>query len=118
MYEFQKNDNEEIVLISDNSILKKADKNILISIILTNKRMILLDYPVKSNNYEEAMRTSRGTSYILKKEPILIIDLKEIESIIEDDDFDKYVLDTSNYFYLKDISVRNKIKELRDFNSK
>ena len=100
MYNFNKLDNEEILIISDQSILKKEGKDIMISTILTNKRLILLDYPEKSNNYEEAMRTSRGADYILQKEPILIIDLDDIKEIINENNFDKYVLTTSNYFYL------------------
>ena len=75
IYNFNKLDNEEILLISDESVLKKADNEEEISTIVTNKRLILLDYPEESNNYEEAMRTSRGADYVLQKEPILIIDL-------------------------------------------
>lgn len=112
MYNFEKLEGEEIVLISDESIVKKEDEEVSISTIVTNKRMILLDYPDKSNNYEEALRTSRGVDYVLKKEPILIIELQDIVNIIEENDFDKYILNTSNYFYLKDKCIKNKMKEL------
>jgi len=111
MYNFEKLSNEEILLISDETILKKDEKEIIISTILTNKRMILLDYPEKSNNYEEALRTSRGADYVLKKEPILLIDLKQIKNI-EEENFDRYILSDSNYFYLKDENIKNKLKEL------
>ena len=112
MYNFEKLIGEQILLISDESILKKAQEEINISTILTNKRLLLLDYPSESNNYEEALRTSRGVDYIMKKEPILIIELNDIVAIIEDKEFDKYVLNTSNYFYFKDDAIKNVIKEL------
>ena len=112
MYNFNKLDNEEILIISDESILKKEGKDIMISTILTNKRLILLDYPEKSNNYEEAMRTSRGTDYIIQKEPIFIINLDDIEKILEEDFIDKYVLKTTNYFYLGNEEIKAKVKEL------
>ena len=114
IYNFNKLDNEEILLISDESILKKDDKEEKISTIVTNKRLILLDYPDASNNYEEVMRTSRGADYILQKEPILTIDLDDIKEIINENNFDKYVLTTSNYFYLNDKEIKTKINELLD----
>lgn len=112
MYNFNKLDNEEILLISDESILKKDDKEEKISTIVTNQRLILLDYPEASNNYEEALRTSRGANYISQKEPILIIDLDSIKEILSENNLDKYVLNTSNYFYLNDSEIKNKINEL------
>jgi len=112
LYNFNKLDNEEILLISDESILRKDDKEEVISTIVTNKRLILLDYPEESNNYEEAMRTSRGADYILQKEPILIINLEEIKEIVNENNFDKYMLITSNYFYLNDNEIKTKINEL------
>ena len=112
MYNFQKLDNEEILLIRDDSILKKADKDIVISTIITNKRLILLDYPSEINNYEEAMRTSRGTDYIKQKEPILIVNLEDIKEVVKEENFDKYVLNTSNYFYLNDNEVKDKVIDL------
>lgn len=112
MYNFEKLTGEEILLISDDSILKEGDHEITISTIITDKRLLLLDYPSKSNNYEEALRTSRGVDYISKKEPILIIKLKDIDKIIEEDKFDKYLLNDSNYFCLKDEKTKNKLNEL------
>jgi len=112
MYNFNKLDNEEILLISDESVLRKDDKEEKISTIVTNKRLILLGYPDATNNYEEVLRTSRGADYVLHKEPILIVDLYDIKEVISENDFDKYVLHTSNYFYLNDNEVKIKIKEL------
>lgn len=116
IYNFNKLDNEEILLISDESILKKEDNEEKISTIVTNKRLILLDYPDGSNNYEEAMRTSRGVDYILQKEPILIVDLEDIKEVINENNCDKYILNTSNYFYLNDNEIKNKLVEILKIN--
>jgi len=112
MYDFLKLEGENILLISDDAILLKENTEKNISVIITNKRMLLLDYPEKSNNYEEAMRTSRGSEYIMKKEPIFTIELDKIKSIEQQSNYDKYILYDTNYFYLKDDMIRNKIMEL------
>lgn len=112
MYEFLKLEDENILLISDDSILLKENVEKNISVIITDRRMLLLDYPEKSNNYEEALRTSRGSEYMLKKEPIFIIELDKIKSVEQDSNYDKYILIDTNYFYLKDDNIRNKIIEL------
>ena len=112
MYNFNKLDNEEILLISDEVVLKKDNANVEISAIVTNKRLILLDYPEEDNNYEEVLRTSRGAHYVKQKEIILSVDLENIKEIISEDNFDKYVLNTSNYFYLNNDQINKKVKEI------
>ena len=47
MYEFSKLEGENILLISDEAILLKENIERNISVIITNKRMLLLDYPQK-----------------------------------------------------------------------
>ena len=116
MYNFNKLDNEEILLISDDSILKVENVHKEISTIVTNKRLILLDYPEKTNNYEETLRTSRGVDYVLQKEPILCVNLENIKEITKENDFDKYILSSSNYFYLNNEAVKIRLKELLEFN--
>ena len=109
MYEFEKLKDEEIILISDNTKLKKEEKDTNISTVLTNKRLILLDYPSAVNNYEETLRTSRNQEFLKKKEVILEINLSDIKEIIEEE-FDKYVLKNDSYFYIKDKEIKDKIK--------
>ena len=112
MYEFQKLENEEIVFISDNSILKIDDQEKNISTILTNQRLLLFDYPSSINNYQEVMKISRGADYIKQKEVILDVPLSNIENITKEDSYDKYLLSDTNYFYLRDDELSDKIKKL------
>ncbi len=111
MYNFNLLENEEIVLISDNSILKMDEKDVNISTVLTNMRLVFLDYPSNTNNYEEVLRTSRGVDYIKKKEEFYSVRLEEIKDIVKNDDFDKYILENGNYFLLKDEAINKKIEK-------
>ncbi len=105
MYEFDKLNGEEIKYISDYALLRKDNEYVNISVILTNKRLILLDYPSGVNNYEEALKTSRGMDYLKKKEPILAVNLEDIKNI----ESDKYILKDGNYFFLKEDKVKESI---------
>ncbi len=109
MYEFQKLENEEIIIISNKSILKVDNEERIISTILTNQRLLLFDDPSSINNYQETMRISRGANYIKQKEVILDVNLNDIVSIIEEEKYDKFILTNTNYFYLKDDKIKNEI---------
>lgn len=109
MYEFNKLENEEILLISDNTTLKKENKDINITTILTNERLILLDYPSNINSYEDALRFSQNQSFIKKKEIIFETKINEIDEIIEET-YDKYVLKNSAFFYLKDVDLKKRVR--------
>lgn len=109
MYNFKKLKDEDIILISDNSILKVDQEEKNISTILTNKRLLLFANPDSSNNYQEVLRTSRGMDYIKQKDIILELNLSDISKIIEEDQYDKYLLNDTNYFYLRDKDIKDKI---------
>lgn len=104
MYIFDKLESEEIEYISDSALLKVNEQDKNISVILTNQRLLLLDYPSKVNNYEEALK-SKAVNYIEKKEVILAVNLNDIISI----ENDKYTLKDTNYFYLKDEELKKYI---------
>lgn len=111
MYNYKLLDGEEVILISDNSLLKKDNDNLNISTILTNKRLILLDYPNPVNNYEEALRTSRNMDYIRQKEELYSVPLEQIKTIYQEDNYDKYILNNGDYFFLNDKDIKEKIIE-------
>ncbi len=115
MYEFDKLENETIKLITDEVFLLKNDKKIMISGIVTNKRLILLDYESKDNNYEEALRTGLNADYIQRKVPILIINNEDLKEIKETKYYDKYILNNDSYFNIENKDIKkfyiSKIKE-------
>lgn len=106
MYKFKKMKNEEIILIEDDCALIYEDNKRNISVILTNMRLILLDY--LTNGYEEDLRLSRGVQYLKEKEELRSFNLNEISEIVKGD-FDKYILNNSNFFYLKTKDIKNKL---------
>ncbi len=111
MYNYKLLDGEEVILISDNSLLKKDNDNLNISTILTNKRLILLDYPNPVNNYEEVLRTSRNMDCIKQKEELYSVSLEQIKTIYQEDNYDKYILNNGDYFFLNDKDIKEKIIE-------
>ena len=96
MHDFLKLKNELIKLIKDNCLLLFDGQKRSISVIFTNYRLILLDYP--NYDYKEVLKISKGMDHLKKK--IFSINLSSI-SMIEKDKFDKYILNDGNYFRLK-----------------
>ena len=78
MYDFKLEQNEEVKLISDNTIIyfDKESKNY--TSIITNKRLLILDYPSGVHNSAEDLRISGRMTYIRKKEVISEIYLNDM----------------------------------------
>ena len=106
MYNFKKLKNEHIELIEDNCILLYECKERNVSVILTNIRLIILDYP-DGTDYQETLRVSRGVNYMRNKEEIFSLNISDIINIEKD----KYLLNNGNYFYLKTKEIDKKIQE-------
>lgn len=104
MYDFKKVKDEKIEIIEDDCILLFENKERNISVILTNKRLILLDYPDKTD-YQETLRISKGVNYMRNKEEFYSVNLSDILSVEKD----KYILKDSNYFYLKTKNIKKEI---------
>ncbi len=103
MLEYILLDGEEVKLLSDKSFLKKGNKEIPITTLITNKRMMLFDYP----RDEESFRSGSLINPIvrMKKEIIFETPLSEIERIEDTDNGSKYLLKNGNYFYLIDKTI-------------
>ena len=104
MYNFKKLKNEKIELIEDNCILLYEGKERAVSVILTNMRLILLDYP-DGTDYQETLRISKGVNYMRNKEEFFSINLSDIINI----ENGKYSLKNGNYFNLKTNEIVKRI---------
>ena len=102
MYDINLLKEESVISIIEEVILKKEDNPHQITVVITNKRLIFLDYPALEHNFEEDLRISRGVDYLKKKEEIYSVYLKDIKEIIEGKEYNKYNLSDSNHFYLYD----------------
>lgn len=99
MYDFTLNKNEEIELISDDTVVYLENEIKNVTGIITNQRFLLLDYPSGIYNSAEDLRISGKMTYIRKKEIIGDIDLKDIETITKDADY--YKIEFKNKEYIK-----------------
>ena len=79
MYNFELNIGEKIELISDNTMIYNGKESRVYTGIITNQRLLILDYPSNIHNSLEDLRISNKIYYIRKKEVIESINLKEIQ---------------------------------------
>ena len=111
MYDFKLNKNEKIKLISDNTIIYTANDERNVTCIITNQRLLILDYPSGIHNSAEDLRISGKMTYIRKKEVIGEINLEDIEIIIKESDYYKIQLKNKEYINLNDDEIINQLKK-------
>ena len=66
MYKYTLNDNEDIIKIFDNLYIKQGNNEKTTSAILTNQRLLFLDYIVLSNNSIIELNDKKLYDLILK----------------------------------------------------
>lgn len=111
MYDIKLMDNENILLISDNSLIYNPNYEKVYTTIITNYRFLILDFPSNENNSLEDLRTSQRLTYIKKKEVILSIKLDDINDITKQNDYYKIAFN-NNYILIKDNDIINKLIKL------
>lgn len=104
MYDIKLENNEKIILISDNTIIN--DK--LYTSIITNKRFLILDYPSQYQNSQEELRILNRINYIKKKEVIFSQNIKDIKSITDN----KIAFINNEVILLNDKEIINRLKEI------
>ena len=102
MYDFKLKNNEEIRLISDDTIIYTDNEEINVTCIITNQRLLILDYPSGIYNSAEDLRVSGKMTYIRKKEIVAEINLKDITSIIKENNYYRIELNNKSYINLSD----------------
>lgn len=83
MYNFNFVENEELIEIFDEVLIKQNENEKITTIALTNKRLLFLDYI--TNDGLEVLRITNKLNLIRSKEVYYIIELNNIESIIEEE---------------------------------
>ena len=82
MYNFKLMNNEEVIKIFDEIFIKQEENEKITTIIVTNKRLLFLDYRMENEGLE-VLRIARGADYIKYKEVYYQINLNDIENIIK-----------------------------------
>ena len=85
MYNFNFIENEELIDVFDEVLVKQNDNEKITTIALTNKRLLFLDYI--TNDGLEALRITNKMNLVRSKEVYYMIDLDEIEKVYEDEYF-------------------------------
>ena len=112
MYDFKLNKNEEIKLISDDTLVYGREAILKVTCIITNQRLLFLDYPGAIHNSAEDLRISGRMTYIRKKEIIGEMNLRNIVNISKENTNFKIETENGNYTIIKDKKV---IKFLNSF---
>lgn len=112
MYNFALLENENIDFISDNSKILENDNYSEYSIIITNLRLLILNFPNPARNSMEDLRCSQRASYIPKKEILFQIELDKIMKIkIQNADIINLYISEINYIIICDKLLINYLKE-------
>lgn len=80
MYNFELIDDESVVKIFDEVFIRQGENEKITSIVLTNKRMLFLEYIVL-NEGNEVLRVARGVDYLRKKDVYYQVNLNDIIGI-------------------------------------
>ena len=111
MYDIKMLDNEKIKLINDNVELVVYEETKKYTVIITNIRLLILDFPDSIKNSNEDLRISQRLYYIKKKEIIFDIKLEEIKKIVKDDKFIKIYISNEEYLLIKNNKNSRNIME-------
>lgn len=111
MYDFELGKNEKIKLISDDVIVGPQDK--LCTVIITNKRLLVLAYPSMLYNAAEDLRMIGRINTIKMKEIIFETNIDNIKKICKENNYSKYILVDNNYILLESEEITNYFKGIK-----
>jgi hypothetical protein len=100
MYNFQLENNEDVVYVNNNVYVKEIDNDIEVSLVLTNKRLLLFKDVNKELEYKELFRITKGVSYSPNNELFFEINIDSIIDIQPIDFYDKYIFKDGNYILI------------------
>lgn len=83
MYNFNFIENEELIEIFDEVLVRQNENEKITTIALTNKRLLFLDYI--TNDGLEALRITNKLNLVRSKEVYYTINLDNIESVTKDE---------------------------------
>ena len=109
MYNFDLLSDEEIKLIDDDVLIYKDSK--LYTFIITNKRLLVLDYPSELYNSMEDLRISGKMNYIRMKEIIFERNLDDIKFLSNESSKIKIIFMDNSFIEFNGDDVYNLLKD-------
>ena len=100
----------EKISVLSKKVKVKINENISeVSIVITNKRLLVFDYP----NIKDLVNSDKKVDYHIanKKQIVFETKLNNIEKIIENTLFDKYILKDKSCIYIHDDLLRKYFKK-------
>lgn len=109
MFDFCLLKDEKMNIISNASLLEYCNEVERGSVVITNQQFLIFCLPkdVESFRFGKMIDNFKRN----KMEVIFATELSNIDKIIVGNDFDKYILKDTNYFYLHDDIIRNYLKD-------
>ena len=107
MYNFNLINNEEIRLIVDDVLVYSDNK--LYTFIITNKRLLVLDYPSGLYNSMEDLRIAGKMNYVRMKEIIFEKELNDIKKVYKVDDKNRITFVDGSFIEFDRDLINNKL---------
>lgn len=83
MYNFNLENDETVNSIFDDVLIKQGDNQKMVTVAITNKRILFLDY--QNNELLDTLKGAHASSYIKCKEVFFFKDLSSIKSVTSQD---------------------------------
>ena len=110
MYNFELLNNEEVIEIFDEILFKYGKEQKYITMVLTNNRLLFLDYIVPNEGLE-ILRITKGVGYVKCKEVCFQIYLDEIEEIVNNENNYQVILKSKKSFEFNDVELYKLLKK-------
>ena len=112
MYNFDLTNNEEIIKVFEDVLIRQEENEKITTIALTNKRLLFLDYLIENEGLE-VLRIARAMDYIKYKEVYYQINLNDIENIIKDKYY-KVILKNKKSFEFDKDELYSLLEQMKD----
>lgn len=108
MYNFNFIEDEKLINIFDEILIKQEKNEKITTIALTDKRLLFLDY-ITNDGYE-ALRIAKGINFVKYKDVYYEIDLSNIKSISDKDEYYLITLKDNTSFEFNNINLYKMLK--------
>jgi len=108
MYNFNFMEDEKLIEVFDEILIKQNKKEKITTIALTDKRLLFLDY-ITNSGYE-ALKITKGINFVKYKDVYHQIDLSNIESIKNNKEYYLIILKDKTTFEFNNIILYELLK--------
>lgn len=111
MFPMDLEESEKIVLVDDKAKLLGDAKEKAVCVVITTNRFIIYEDGNKQVDSKEILRITKGMTCLPDYDKLLESEVTFFEQIVRGENFDKYVFQNGNYFYLRSDVIYHYMKE-------